>query len=160
MTKLSEHTGLSDLEASRFIRWLGGNEAAEVPVTRKQVTTRTEATKKPATPAHEKREPTWAREARERKIAKLVFFYNKGDGLAYIPSEPGTPIGVGGDYDGMYSASPLTAYQLTEIRYQNGQLEPCAVCFMPYLHKLIAGEDFSLDDVIRDCNPRIVGVGR
>lgn len=101
----------------------------------------------------ERQVPTWHREALERGIDFIILAYDKADGFVFCPSNLEKPFRVDGDYDGSRPVDAAGA-----LRYYNSMLEQYNMTrnpnfvgrvswFSEFLHKIVANEDFSLDDL-------------
>ena len=87
----------------------------------------------------------WQREARERGIVRIKFYYNKADGLCFAPGNPDRPLEVGGDYNGAYPTSAVGG--LAEIE-KTGLIRELHPQQQALIRKLARGEDFSIDEVL------------
>ncbi|MBF2054264.1 MAG: hypothetical protein IGS03_12505 [Candidatus Sericytochromatia bacterium] len=90
--------------------------------------------------------PTWHQEALAQGIDYIVLIYEKAEGFAFCPSRLDTPFRVGGDYDGNFITTAEGALDYYERFFHKafiGRIQ----WFIPYLHKVHAAEDFSLQDL-------------
>jgi ankyrin repeat protein len=92
--------------------------------------------------------PTWHREALARGIRGYRFYYTKALGLGFDPNDVERPIRVGGDYMG-YGYELTAAQGLEEWRrdFEGTDAGRETRWFLPFLEKLAAGVDFSLDEL-------------
>jgi len=93
-----------------------------------------------------KREPRWLIEARARGIDFIVLVYEKAEGFVFCPTDPEHLFRVGGDYNGAYPVTATSARRYLD-RDVNRAFHDRVMWFSPFLDKILAGEDFSLDDL-------------
>ena len=98
--------------------------------------------------------PTWHREAVERGIDSIVFFLEQAEGFVWSPSRPEGVFGLGGTHVGTYPVS--ATYVWEQGREQLGdRYLPRIRWFLPFLEKIVQGEDFSLDDLELERRPSV-----
>lgn len=92
--------------------------------------------------------PTWHREALARGIRGYRFYYTKALGFGFDPNDVERPIRVGGDYMG-YGYELTAAQGLEEWRrdFEGREAGRQTGWFLPFLERLVAGVDFSLDEL-------------
>jgi hypothetical protein len=98
--------------------------------------------------------PAWCQEARKRKIKRIVLYYHKADGLMLEPTNPDYPVLIGGDYDGPrpYSAEGALRYlSIPTAEPASSQL----LALIPFLQRMVNGESFGLDELLRACGGKI-----
>jgi hypothetical protein len=97
----------------------------------------------------DKASATWHREATERGINFIVLIYSKAEGFVFCPTNWEYPFRLQGDYDG---SLPTTAEGA--LSYWHEALHPAygdrVAWFIPFLEKIVKGEDFSLDELDLD----------
>ncbi|WP_309383164.1 hypothetical protein [Cerasicoccus frondis] len=90
--------------------------------------------------------PTWNREAIDRGLHFIVLFYEKADGFVFCPSNLDKPFRVGGDYDGNWPVAAEHGCEYLQMRL-NQHFRERVEWFIPFSEKVVAGVDFSLDDL-------------
>ena len=94
----------------------------------------------------QKNNPTWFRQAKARGINYIIIVYEKAEGFVFCPSNPELPFRVGGDYDGSFPTNAKGALSHFENGLNKAFTERIA-WFIPFVEKVMHGEDFSLDDL-------------
>ncbi|MBD8525360.1 ankyrin repeat domain-containing protein [Pseudomarimonas arenosa] len=95
----------------------------------------------------------WQREARQRGIVRIRFYYDKADGVCFAPNNPDAPLEVGGDYDGAYPTSASSGLMQIEGSGLINRLSPGQ---RKVIEKLARGEDFGIDEVLATVTERQV----
>ncbi len=91
-------------------------------------------------------DPTWHTQALEHKINFIVLLYEKAEGFVFSPTNLDYPFRVGGDYDGCVPTTAAYALSYLKIGF-NSYFKERVEWFIPFLEKMVQGEDFSLDDL-------------
>lgn len=94
-------------------------------------------------------EPRWSREAHERGIDFIVLVYEKAEGFVFCPTNPEALFRVGGDYGGCFPTTAEGARSYLDRAFHDA-FRDRITWFLPFLEKIIAGRDFSLDDLDLD----------
>ncbi|NBD31881.1 MAG: hypothetical protein GVY17_02630 [Cyanobacteria bacterium] len=94
-------------------------------------------------------DPTWHIQALERKINFIVLLYEKAEGFVFCPTNLDYPFRVGGDYDGCLPTTATHAFSYLKIGF-NSYFQARVKWFVPFLEKIVQGENFSLDDLELD----------
>ena len=87
----------------------------------------------------------WQAEARASGIERVVFFYDKADGLVFTPQRAELPFEVGGDYDGGYPSSAVRA--LEQVRGTR-LWKRLTASQQRVIESLAVGEDLSLESIL------------
>ena len=93
-----------------------------------------------------KKLPSWHREALAQGIDYIVLVYEKAEGFVFCPSRLERPFRVGGDYDGNWHVSTEDALDYYQ-RFFNQAFRDRVEWFIPFVEKVRAGQDFSLQDL-------------
>ena len=98
--------------------------------------------------------PTWHREAIRRDIDFIAVVYEKAEGFVFCPTNLEKPFRVGGDYDGSMACDAEGALWYLGHHFNTYFLDRVE-WFVPFLHKVVHGDDFSLNDLRLDERPHV-----
>lgn len=89
---------------------------------------------------------TWHQQAKEQGIDYIIIVYEKAEGFVFCPRNLEFPFRVGGDYNGSYPTNAQDALDYYN-HYLNKAFTDRLTWFIPFVEKIVHGEDFSLDDL-------------